>query len=135
LYRNLNNDGFHLQIESPRIFGNVDPGICGNSCVVKAFKRDEDRVSIEIEGSVCPYIKRFAELVREITKKDIFRPVSTNPAYIQAQEAKCHPSCPIPVAVLKAAEVAMDMRLPRNVLNADCFSILLRREKIVPWSQ
>ena len=133
MYRDL-DDGVTFQIASPRVFGNVDPGICGNACVVKASKRDEDRVSIEIAGSGCPHIKRFAELLSEITKKDILRPITENPAYLYANQAQCHPSCPIPIAVLKAAEVAMDMRLPRNVLNADCFSIFLRREKIVPWS-
>ncbi len=29
--------------------------------------------------------------------------------------ARCHSSCPIPAAVLKAAEVAMSMALPRDV--------------------
>jgi len=41
-------------------------------------------------------------------------PVTRNPVYLAAQKSGCHPSCPIPAAVLKAAEVAMEMALPRD---------------------
>ena len=42
-------------------------------------------------------------------------PVTRNPVFLSAEHAGCHPSCPIPVAILKAAEVAMEMALPREV--------------------
>ena len=42
-------------------------------------------------------------------------PVTRNPVYLAAQQSGCHASCPIPMAVLKAAEVAMEMALPRDV--------------------
>jgi hypothetical protein len=41
--------------------------------------------------------------------------MTKNPVYVSAQQAGCHSSCPVPVAVLKAVEVAMEMALPRDV--------------------
>ncbi len=43
-------------------------------------------------------------------------PVTRNPVYLAAQKSGCHASCPIPMAVLKTAEVAMEMALPREVI-------------------
>ena len=41
-------------------------------------------------------------------------PATRNPVYLAAQKSGCHPSCPIPAAVLKVAEVSLEMALPRN---------------------
>jgi hypothetical protein len=41
--------------------------------------------------------------------------MTRNPVYIAAEKSGCHPSCAIPLAVLKAAEVAWDVALPRDV--------------------
>jgi hypothetical protein len=54
--------------------------------------------------------------VEKITMKQLFAPVTRNPVFLSAQKAGCHPSCPIPVAILKAVEVAMDMALPRDAV-------------------
>ncbi len=42
--------------------------------------------------------------------------VTRNPVYLAAEQSNCHPSCPVPAAVLKAAEVAMEMALPRDAM-------------------
>lgn len=93
----------------------VDPGICGFSCVVKACKQNKKLVSLKITGSECKQIQRMSKSLKAITLRELFAPVSRNPVFISAEQAGCHPSCPIPVAILKAAEVAMDMALPREV--------------------
>jgi hypothetical protein len=41
--------------------------------------------------------------------------LSRNPIFVSAERARCHASCVIPVAVAKAAEVALEMALPRDV--------------------
>jgi hypothetical protein len=51
-----------------------------------------------------------------MTLKELFAPVNRNPVFVSAQRAGCHPSCPIPVAILKAVEVAMGMALPRDAV-------------------
>lgn len=94
---------------------NVDPGICGFPCVIQVRKDDARTVSIEIFGSECEQIKKLAGQLKRMTMQELFLPVSKNPAFLFAQKSGCHPSCPVPVAVLKAVEVGMEMALPRQV--------------------
>ncbi len=93
----------------------VDPGICGFPCVIQVRKDDARTVSIEISGSECEQIKKLAGQLKRMTMQELFLPVSKNPAFLFAQKSGCHPSCPVPVAVLKAVEVGMEMELPRQV--------------------
>ncbi len=78
-------------------------------------RKDPRVVSLKITESECEHIKRLSEDVVEMGLRDLFKPITKNPVYVSAQQAGCHPSCPVPVAVLKAVEVAMDMALPRDV--------------------
>jgi len=94
----------------------VDPGICGFPCVIEARKKGPRSVSLKISGSECKHIKGLSEVVAEMTLRDLFKPMTKNPVYVNAQQAGCHASCPVPVAVLKAVEVAMEMALAKNVL-------------------
>lgn len=93
----------------------VEPGICGFPCVIEARKEDPRTVSIKIFGSECNQIKKLAEQLSRMTLQELFMPVTRNPAFVLAQKSGCHASCVVPVAVLKAVEVAMEMALPRNV--------------------
>ena len=94
----------------------VNSGICGFDCLIRARKVDKKTVSLIIEASECKQIQQLAGLLDNLTLKELFLPVTRNPVYILAQQSGCHPSCPVPVAALKAAEVALEMALPRNVL-------------------
>lgn len=93
----------------------VDSGICGFSCVVEAKKTGRHQVSVKISGSDCEHIKRLSEKVKEMDLKNLFKPITKNPVFVSAQQSGCHPSCPVPTAVLKTIEVAMEMALPKNV--------------------
>ena len=92
----------------------VDPGICGFPCVIKARKIGGKMVALEISGSDCEQIKKLSERLAQISLKDIFSPISRNPVYALTEQSHCHPSCPVPAGVLKAAEVAMEMALARD---------------------
>ena len=94
----------------------AEPGICGFPCVVEVRRTGRYTVSVKIQGSECQHGKRLSGLVEKITMKQVFAPVTRNPVFLSAQKAGCHPSCPIPVAILKAVEVAMDMALPRDAV-------------------
>lgn len=94
---------------------NVNPGVCGFTCVIEAHKQDARNVTLSISGSGCKNVRRLTELVPSLSLVDIFKPISKNPVFLSAEKAKCHPSCPIPVAVMKAAEAALGMALPRDV--------------------
>ena len=93
----------------------VEPGICGFPCVVRANKLDERSVSLEILNSDCQQIKNLSERLNKLSLKELFTPISQNPVYFAVEKSGCHLSCAIPTAIFKAAEVAMDMALPRDV--------------------
>jgi len=92
----------------------VEPGICGFTGSIKArrYKRWSALLNI---NSKCGQIKKMALQLDKITMKELFLPPAQNPVFCAAKQAGCHPSCPFPVAVLKAAEVAMELALPRDV--------------------
>jgi hypothetical protein len=94
----------------------AEPGICGFPCVVEARRTGRYTVSVKIKGSECKHGQRLSDLVEKITLRQLFAPITRNPVFLSAQRAGCHPSCPVPVAILKAVEVAMDMALPRDAV-------------------
>ena len=93
----------------------VDPGICGFPCVVKARKSSAREVSLEISGSDCEQIQTLAERLTTLSIKELFTPLSRNPVYVSTEKSGCQLSCAIPVAVIKAAEVALELALPQEV--------------------
>jgi hypothetical protein len=96
-----------------RILISVEPGICGFCCQVEARRLEKQRVLVEITGSDCTLIRKFAASLEEVRLTDIFTPHTRNPVFKAAEKAGCHLSCPVPVAVMKAAEVALELALPR----------------------
>ncbi|MCF8025362.1 MAG: hypothetical protein K9K82_07725 [Desulfobacteraceae bacterium] len=94
---------------------NVDPGICGFSCRIIARKNGRKTVRVEIGSCDCQQIQKLSGLLTELALKDLFLPVTRNPVYIAAEKSGCHPTCGIPVAILKTVEVAMGMAVPKDV--------------------
>ena len=93
----------------------VEPGICGFSCQVEARRQEKQVARVEITGSECELIRKLAEDIKNITRNDIFVPQTRNPVFKAAEKAGCHLTCPIPAAVLKAAEAALELALPCDV--------------------
>jgi len=91
-----------------------EPGVCGFPCTVRAQKVGSRLVAVEI-GSECKQIQKLATCVTEVSLRELFMPFSRNPVYIAAEKSGCHSSCAIPLTVLKAIEVALEMALPREV--------------------
>lgn len=71
-------------------------------------------MTIEIKSG-CQQIKGMASVLEEMTMSELFLPASRNPVYRAAEMANCHASCTYPSAILKAAEVALGMALPKDV--------------------
>ena len=92
----------------------VNSGVCGFTCRIRAWKIDKTTVGLEVSESGCEQIQGFSEHLSPLSLKEIFMPITRNPVYLAAEQSRCHPSCPIPAAVLKAAEVAMEMALARD---------------------
>jgi hypothetical protein len=93
----------------------VTPGICGFACHIGARKIDKRIVAIDITDSECKQIQLLAGQLVEMSLKELFMPMIHNPVYVAAEKSGCHPSCAIPLAVLKTVEVAMGMALPQDV--------------------
>ena len=93
----------------------IDAGICGFSCRIRARRIEARRVALQIGDTECRQIRQMAEKLDSLSLQDLFAPFARNPVYLAAQQAGCHASCAVPAAVLKTAEVAMEMALPRAV--------------------
>jgi hypothetical protein len=93
----------------------VDPGICGFPCRIIARRLNKRTVLLKAFESECKQIQRLSKRINKIAMPELFAPITRNPVYLAAQQSGCHPSCVIPAAVLKAAEAAMEMALPRDV--------------------
>ena len=94
---------------------NVDPGICGFSCRIIARKNGRKTAAVEIHSCDCLQIQKLSGYLTELTLKDLFLPLTRNPVYIAAEKSGCHPSCAIPMAILKTVEAAMGMAVPKDV--------------------
>lgn len=92
----------------------VEPGVCGFLSNVCARRKGKWSVSLEIR-SECKHIKNLGDRLTNVTVKGLFAPITGNPVNQAAEDAGCHASCPVPLAVIKAAEVAMEVALPRDV--------------------
>jgi hypothetical protein len=91
----------------------VEPGICGFSCSVLAVRQGRRTVHFEIR-SECQQIQTLASTLGKIDMRDLFSPPARNPIFAAAERARCHPSCAIPCALMKAGEVALGLALPKN---------------------
>ncbi|MCP4755618.1 MAG: hypothetical protein GY866_32545 [Proteobacteria bacterium] len=93
----------------------VEAGICGFTGVIEARKLDGRNVSLEITEFDCDKIQGLAGRLKAMTMVELFTPITKNPAYVLAEKSGCHSPCPVPSAVLKAVEAAMEMAIPREV--------------------
>lgn len=92
----------------------VDPGICAFTCLIQAFKDEKYTVRFKIQSD-CDQIQNLAKDLGKLGMKDLFLPLSRNPIFLSAEKSQCHLACPIPCSIVKAAEVALGLALPKRV--------------------
>jgi hypothetical protein len=92
----------------------VEPGVCGFHCTIRATKSKDGKVRVSISDSQCELVLKMSKFFEELTLQDLFLPMANNPINRWAEKARCHPSCIVPFAILKAVEVEMGMALPRR---------------------
>lgn len=90
----------------------VDPGICGFLCDIKA-EAEKRTVHFHIQSD-CQQIKKMAECLGPVGLRDLFVPLSKNTIFLSAEASRCHLACPIPWALVKAAEVVLGLALPKE---------------------
>lgn len=103
-----------MTLEPKEVCARVDSGICGLTCMVRVRRIDKRKAAVKITDTECTMLHEIAENIKELGIKELFKPININPVYQAAQKAGCHASCPVPVAILKAAEVALEMALAKS---------------------
>jgi hypothetical protein len=93
----------------------VDPGICAFKCFIHVYMNGKNSIRFEIQSD-CDQIKKLARELGVIGLKDLFLPQSRNPIFLCAEKSKCHLACPVPCSLIKAAEVALGLALPKGVV-------------------
>ncbi|OPY31725.1 MAG: hypothetical protein A4E32_01327 [Methanomassiliicoccales archaeon PtaU1.Bin124] len=92
----------------------LDPGACRFHTKITGHKED-DKVIIHMESD-CPYVKKCDEPMREINLEEIVHmPIGENRAYVTMGRLLRHSVCPVPMAYLKVAEVAMGLGLKKDI--------------------
>jgi UDP-glucose 6-dehydrogenase len=94
----------------------VTPGICGFVCRVTATRKSKRVASIEVIASECKMINELAAGLLEVSLDDLFKPHTRNLIFKCTEQAHCHLCCPVPIAIIKASEVALELALPQDVL-------------------
>lgn len=91
----------------------VYPGNCGFPCSIQAEKNGRRSAAVQLH-SKCAQITRLGAMLAEISLQELFLPLTKNPIFQKAEAAGCHPSCPIPVAIIKTVEVTMGMAVAQD---------------------
>lgn len=94
----------------------VDAGVCRFKTVIEAVGDDMMNVTFKIR-SECPAVRAMAEELKGPIEafEALKMPFSENPIYCAADRTINHSSCPVPSAVIKAAEVAAELALKKDV--------------------
>jgi hypothetical protein len=94
----------------------VSPGICGFRTQIEAtYDETSGEATITISGECEPGRRLAAELTTVAGYEAAFKPAVENPVYQAAARARLHASCPVPMAIVKAIEIACGTALPRDV--------------------
>ena len=92
----------------------VNPGVCGMISTIKVTKINRRRCRIEITSD-CEMVSNMGQSMGEADITDALQVPIKSHVYNCASECCLHPSCPIPMAILKAIEVEFGLALPRSI--------------------
>jgi len=93
----------------------VDPGVCRLHSTIIA-RTDGAFVEFEVLHSECPQVRNLNKVLKRMEVWDVMRmPFSDNTVYQICGEVLKHSSCPVPMAMIKAAEAAAELALKKPV--------------------
>ena len=92
----------------------VNSGNCGFSVLITAEKVNGKVVNISLE-SECEMVTNMLKDISSLEMRQIFANHINNPVYRSAAMHLKHTACPVPAAILKAAEVALGLCVPEDV--------------------
>ena len=93
----------------------VDAGACRFVTKIHAVGADDMTVTFVIDTQ-CPSVKKLAGKLGTVDGVDaVSSRITENALMAKCSETLPHPACPVPSALIKAAEVACDLGLKKNV--------------------
>jgi hypothetical protein len=92
----------------------VNSGNCDYSASITAEKTAGGKVTISIDTK-CEMVMKMLDDISLLDLKSLFVNYLNNPVYRSASVHLKHTACPVPCAVLKAAEVELGLCLPENI--------------------
>ncbi|GAB4488107.1 MAG: hypothetical protein OHK006_18070 [Thermodesulfovibrionales bacterium] len=91
----------------------VKSGACGFDVEVTAEKQEDRTVRITLAGE-CAMIRKMSEDLPGLDLRSLFIRHTENPVYRAAAKHLKHVACPVPAAVLKAAEVELGLNVAKD---------------------
>jgi hypothetical protein len=93
----------------------VEAGICGFTTTIKATKTGKRRVSVDVESD-CEDVAEMDGQLQDMGWLEALGQPGESVVWECACACIKHPSCPVPMAILKAIEVELDLALPKDVV-------------------
>lgn len=93
----------------------INPGICGLKTVIETVTDDQQQVKL-VWQSQCADIRKLGETLQEVDAYEAaLGKMFDSPVYKAASVHCRHAACPVPMATIKAIEVAAGLALPKDV--------------------
>lgn len=89
----------------------VEAGACGMKSVIRT-SADGSEVTVSVESD-CPAVSELASQLTGLTMHQVLAGFGKGPVFELAGEHLQHAACPVPAGIIKAAEVAMGLNVPR----------------------
>ncbi len=93
----------------------VEAGICGFATTVEATKTGKRRVSVSVESD-CEAVAEMNGDLHDLGWMEALGKPGDSPVWECVCEHLAHASCPVPIGILKAVEVELDLALPKDVV-------------------
>lgn len=94
----------------------IAAGICGFTTVVEARLAGDNECELAIQ-SACESIQQLAEVLKRVSPLQEISYRQGGPQVFRLAARYCrHPSCPVPVGIIKAIEVEAGLALPADTL-------------------
>jgi hypothetical protein len=93
----------------------VEAGICGFSTIVVATKTGKRRVSVGVESD-CEAVAQMNGDLQDMGWLEALGPPGKSVVWECACQHLQHPCCPVPIGIMKAIEVELDLALPKDVV-------------------
>lgn len=93
----------------------MQSGACGFKVRIDVDPKDKSLLDVKVE-STCPHVSALTQDLQDLDwRKDVFTRADKSRIYQAAGKHIRHLDCPVPVAIIKAIQVATGMALPQEV--------------------